>query len=102
MNQFPREQRGLSERDKAARLLGNFQYEGSRGDQFVQSLCPREQLTLDALKIIAWMCSEATGISFTKQYQRQKALVYLWLTEHYDSIAPLSGIVKVWTRSLEP
>jgi hypothetical protein len=88
------------EQKKCAKLLGDFVYKGSRGDAFIQALCPGKELCLGSLKAIGMICQNVTGIKFDRDYQRQKALMYLWFTNHYDSISFLTQVLTIDTEDL--
>jgi hypothetical protein len=90
-----------TEQQKCTRLLEGFVRRGSRGDQFIRALCPGKELCLGSLKVIGLICENATGIRFDRDYQRQKSLMYLWFTRHYDSIAYLTQILSIETKDLE-
>jgi hypothetical protein len=89
-----------TEKQRVEILLDGFEFEGSKGEQFLEAICPGKLLTFNDLKIIGLICESICGITFERDFGRSRALVAKWLTDHYDQISPLTEIVKIEAEEL--
>jgi hypothetical protein len=84
-----------SEKQIASEYLGDFQVEGSRGYRLVKSICPEENLDRKGLMNLAILFSSATGVEFTRSYQRLRPLVIKFLDDNYDTFAVFAPMIRV-------
>jgi hypothetical protein len=76
-------------------LLRDFKVEGSRGQQFLGRFPGAEAWSLQSLVNFGRVCSSLIGIDFVRNYTRTRALVVKWLTDNYEVLEPLAGILTV-------
>jgi hypothetical protein len=84
-----------SEKEVNRKHLGDFQSKGSLGEHFTEQFRPPgvvwDKPSLIALGIL---CSDIADVRFPRDYRRTRELVYKWLTDHYDPIQPLAGVIR--------
>jgi hypothetical protein len=74
--------------------LGDFTWDGSDGEKFLEAICPGRSLTLRDLTIIGLVCETLSCIKFHRDFRRSRALVVKWLSEHYSELSPLVSFMK--------
>jgi hypothetical protein len=83
------------ERDIANEHQGQFDPSESRGLKFVQKLCNRTNVSLDALIQLSHVLSEVSGIRFVRDFTRRRALVIKWFDDHLEELEPLQTVITI-------
>jgi hypothetical protein len=52
--------------------LGDFKWERSDGEKFLEAICPGKSLTLQDLKVIGVLCESLTRIKFDRDFSRDQ------------------------------
>jgi hypothetical protein len=84
-----------SEREMGKWYLGQFEVHGSIGEKLAAELGPDEMWTKTNLRTLGFTCSQLIGRPFPRDYQRNRTLIFIWLTDNYAEIAPLLTIVSL-------
>jgi hypothetical protein len=77
------------------KLLHDFQVEGSRGKKFAEQFDPQRNWTIHSLMCLGMVCSNLTGVSFPRNYRRNRALIYKWFDDNYATLEPVFMIARL-------
>jgi hypothetical protein len=92
----------LPEREVARQHLGDFVTQGSPGLSFIKDVCQCEDLTREALVILALTFSVASGIRFPRDFGRRRGLIIKWFSDNIEELRPLGTVIVPTTAALPP
>jgi hypothetical protein len=90
------------ERQISDEHLGEFNPEGSRGMEFIESLCPSVSLTRESLIVLAQVFSVLSSVPFHRDFTRRRILVIKWFNDNVDQLEPFASLFTLETESLQP